>query len=215
MMSNDEWLIWQLADSAFPAGGLAHSNGLEAALQHGLVTDGASVEQFVRAGLRQCARGVLQFVRETWQHPDDFNSCDRHCDLFLNNHVTNRASRAQGRAMLAATGRIFATESILRLTETTRRSQSAAHLAPVFGVVLGSLGIGQTQTQTLFLFLFIRSTLGSAVRLGIIGPLEAQRIQSVIRPSSDFDSDVPVQTAPVLDLLQGTQDRLYSRLFQS
>lgn len=31
------WVMWQLVDSAFPAGGLNHSQGLEAAMQASLV----------------------------------------------------------------------------------------------------------------------------------------------------------------------------------
>ena len=33
----DEWVLWQLLDSAYPTGGFAHSGGLEAAWQHGEV----------------------------------------------------------------------------------------------------------------------------------------------------------------------------------
>ena len=108
-MAMDEWLMWQLVDSALPIGALAHSNGLEAAVQHGLVTDGKSLEEFVRASVRQCTRGILTFVGQTRSNPADFEIADRRCDLFLNNHVTNRASRAQGRAFLMAATRIFET----------------------------------------------------------------------------------------------------------
>ena len=39
-------LIMQLADSAFPAGGLNHSQGLEAAMQSGRVTSPAGLKLF-------------------------------------------------------------------------------------------------------------------------------------------------------------------------
>src|SRR5438477_193073 len=50
-------LIWQLADSAFPTGGFAHSFGLEAAWHHGGV-DGRSLPAFVRDAVGQVCRGV-------------------------------------------------------------------------------------------------------------------------------------------------------------
>jgi urease accessory protein len=214
-MTNDQWLIWQLADSAFPIGSLAHSNGLEAAVQHGVVTDSANLEAFVHAGLGQCVTGVLRFAVATRKAPEDFDRADQQCDLFLNNHVANRASRAQGRALLAASTRIFGNLALLNLTAQVRESNGPVHFPPIFGIVLGSLGISETQTSSLFLFLWVRSTLGSAVRMGVIGPLEAQRIQAGIRITAKLRGDHPMQTTPVLDLLQGTQDRLYSRLFQS
>jgi urease accessory protein len=80
---------------------------------------------------------------------------------------------------------------------------------------MATMDISKDQTDSLFLFLFLRSILGSAVRLGIVGPLEAQRILTRIRIETPIADAIPVQTAPVLDLLQATQDRLYSRLFQS
>jgi urease accessory protein len=38
---DEDWLLWQLADSAFPTGGFAHSGGLEAAWQHGEIRNSA------------------------------------------------------------------------------------------------------------------------------------------------------------------------------
>jgi urease accessory protein len=213
-MTGDEWLIWQLADTAFPVGGLAHSNGLEAAWHHGAVVDGPTLDAFVRMGLRQTARGTLRFVREARDRPEAFAEIDADCDLFLNNHVGNRASRAQGRAFLAATGRIFGMTCTEPLADAVRDGIAAAHLAPVFGAVMGGLHVSPARTDSLFLFMFARGCISGAVRLGIVGPLEGQQIQSRLQ-AEPGTSDSAVQTAPVLDLLQATQDRLYSRLFQS
>ncbi|HZH77778.1 MAG TPA: urease accessory protein UreF, partial [Archangium sp.] len=42
------WRVLQLADSAFPTGGFAHSGGLEAAVQQGEVRGREGLERFVR-----------------------------------------------------------------------------------------------------------------------------------------------------------------------
>ena len=38
-MQDLDWITWQLADSAFPAGGYAHSAGVESAMQAGVIHD--------------------------------------------------------------------------------------------------------------------------------------------------------------------------------
>ncbi len=69
----------------------------------------------------------------------------------------------------------------------------------------------------------LRGWISAAVRLNIVGPLEGQTIQHQLADAAEAVAtrfgevalDDVAQTAPLLDLWQGTQDRLYSRLFQS
>jgi urease accessory protein len=220
-----DWIIWQLADSAFPSGGFAHSGGLEAAVQSGVVSDPESFELFLQSALAQINRGVAHFTQACWESPDNFSAIDQDCDLFLNNHVSNRASRAQGRALLASASKAFsetADASLARCAQAARQGQSPAHFACVFGVLSRALNIPAPQSQNLLLFLHLRGYVSAAVRIGIVGPLQAQQIQSRATPLSGVPASAgtsPLPTAvqinPFLDLMQMTQDRLYSRLFQS
>ena len=77
--------------------------------------------------------------------------------------------------------------------------------------------------RQLFLFGAVRAATSASVRLGIIGPLAAQRMLYALHPLLDqalaeskgltaADASGP---APLIDAAQATQDRLYSRLFQS
>lgn len=211
------WLIWQLADSAFPSGGFAHSGGMEAAWQHGMIPDDESLTGFVRNSLKQLEKGSLAFVVEVWRDPTGFSEVDRRSDLFLNNHVANRSSRAQGRAFLAAVAGVFDQSAITTLVRDVRQNQEIGHFAPIFGLICREIGVNEATTAQLFGFVFLRSQISVAVRLGIIGPIQGQQIQAKLSSEIGFapSAGEPVQTAPVLDLVQATQDRLYSRLFQS
>jgi urease accessory protein len=217
------FLVWQLIDSGFPAGGFAHSGGLEATAQHGHVTDAAGVHAFARQALLQAGRGALPLVSAAHREPDTLAELDRFVDVFLSNPVANRASRAQGRAFLSSVGRSFPRANLARLEECVRHEQLCCHYAPLFGAVVNVLGVELLEAQRAFLFMGTRAVASAAVRLGLIGAYEAQELQTLL--SADIERTIArcgalaaadiAQAAPLADLCQSTHDRLYSRLFQS
>jgi len=226
-----DFLVWQLADSAFPTGGFAHSAGLEAAWQHGEVRNRGELLSFLETNLRQLGRAALPFVTTAHDAPERLVELDELCDAFLSNHVANRASRLQGRAFLTAAERIFmerGLQSVSTLQDeiTSKRTEVRApfaHFAPVFGASLRELAVPRDTTIRLFFFNHLRGLLAAAVRLNITGPMEAQILQhrlavlaeEMSARSATCTLDDLAQTAPLLDLWQGAQDRLYSRLFQT
>ncbi|SPE54605.1 Urease accessory protein UreF [Verrucomicrobia bacterium] len=218
-----DWLLWQLADSAFPTGGFVHSGGLEAAWQHGEVPNRAALERFIWASLGQCGRASVPLMTSAHAHPDLLAELDSFCESFLLNHVANRASRAQGRSLLVAAERIFNAPESLAGGAAKLTAPPCGHLAPVFGAITRRLGIARDDAGRLFLFLHLRGLIAAAVRLGIIGPLEAQTLQNcfagvaqeIWSRSQGLGLDDLAQISPLLDIWQGTHDRLYSRLFQS
>jgi urease accessory protein len=96
-------------------------------------------------------------------------------------------------------------------------------LAPVLGASLATLGVARDDALQLHLHATARGVVSAAVRLGIAGPGEAQRLQAasaatqraVLAECADLDPAEQCQTAPLVDLLGAGQDRLYSRLFTS
>ncbi|MCW8129120.1 MAG: urease accessory protein UreF [Planctomycetota bacterium] len=221
--SGTPWLLWQLADSAFPAGGYAHSGGLEAAVQQGEVAGAAGLHAYARAMLGQAGRASLPYVNAAHAEPERLPEWDRHCHVFLTNHVANRASRGQGRTLLAAFEKSFPNSGVQEVAKTFRAHKLHAHYAPMQGALLRVLEVPPRQAQELCLFLTLRGTLSAAVRLGVVGPFQAQQIQKDLAPEldavlercADLHAGCVAQTAPLADLWQATHDRLYSRLFQA
>jgi urease accessory protein len=213
-----DWLVWQLADSAFPSGGFAHSAGLEAAWQQGEI-DG--VEHFVRQVITQCGHGALPLVGAAHESLASLADLDELCDAFLSNAVANRSSRIQGVALLLAAERAF--PPVQPFATSVRDQRLAMHYTPLFGAVCAVIGVGRRPAQAIFLQLACRGVLAAAVRLGIIGSNAAQRLQAALAPHlqetldrcEHLAAEQISQTAPLVDLWQSMHDRIYSRLFQS
>jgi urease accessory protein len=243
-----DWLTWQIVDSAFPTGTFAHSWGLEAAWQQGDVDDLPALRAFLDATIRQTARGVIPLVNAAYHAPERLAQLDALADAFLLNAVANAASRVQGRTLLATVGRIWPGAAIVDLQArcaggtggsgvsaspvraadgmSGRGGEAASlhvHVAPVTGAAFRAVGLPLDTVQRAVLFAAARGVTSAAVRLGIAGSYEAQRLLFECGPLLDevasrcraWDDEDLAQTEPIIDLLQSAHARLYSRLFQS
>lgn len=206
--------LLQLSDSAFPSGAFAHSFGFEALRQLGQLRGEEALELRLSELIWHTAYGALPFLNDAFT--GDAVAVDRLADAFLSNHVANRASRAQGQSFLLAAEATFGPSPL-------RSVLPCSHVAVAMGAALKLALVELADARQLFLFGAVRGALSATVRLGVVGPLRAQGLMfglhalmdRALLKTASLVADDASGCAPLLDVSQGAQDRLYSRLFQS
>jgi urease accessory protein len=144
------------------------------------VADSADVRAFAMHSLAQCGRTALPIVTAAHSSLDDIIELGELCDVFLSNPVANRASRAQGRALLTSVARAFPDAPVAPIEASIRDNAMAGHYPPLFGGLFSLLDVNLLDTQRAFLFIASRGVSSAAVRLGIIGAYDAQTIQAAV-----------------------------------
>jgi len=133
----------------------------------------------------------------------DLSALDNLYAAMTLNHVAQRASKAQGVALISLYSKGFsrspslytfsgtgAEEHDLRMSKLferfklmVRREEIHGHLPVCWGALTAALGLSLDRSQYLHLFLHARSILSASVRLNEIGPYTAQQILlHVVRP---------------------------------
>lgn len=228
-----------MVDSLFPTGGFAHSLGLEAAMQEGLVV-ASSLRSFLSASLHQSANFALPIVFSSHQIFTTAGvdasalvasvlNLNKQAIALYSNHVARKASFAQGAALLRVAlftyGPSYPRVQLLSTlrTEAKKRKHGGIHHAVLFGAVCALLDVKAEPTQRMFLYVTTRDVLSAATRLNLVGPLEAARLQFEMTPVLEqvFQTkknrvvEDSYSSAPVLDLVQAMHDQLYTRIFNS
>ncbi|KAI0381721.1 UreF-domain-containing protein [Hypomontagnella monticulosa] len=239
-----------LSDSALPLGSFAFSSGLESFLAHTRrsgsgpshhLSSASSFSSFLPLSLSSYASTSLPFVLAAHRDPDPGNIAhlDDTLDAALICTVGRRASVAQGRALLAIWEKSFAGTvdpaarlapyaELLRSSPNTKSEDpppASAHLAPLFGAVAALCGMSIQQAAYVFMLGHVKALVSAAVRAGLFGPYQAQRIlggnevQVCLKEAVEREWGTPVeeagQSVPVMDLWIGRHELLYSRIFNS
>jgi len=215
------WALLQLADGSFPSGSFAHSAGLESALVlGGMPPSDRPLGAFLDRSLRQIGRSTLPFVQWAARDQARLQEIDDAYDATLPFAGPNRASRAQGRALTRAASHVW---DATAFAADHCAKGFPSHHAPVFGAIFAALGICPADTLAAYLHGAARTILSAAVRLGLTGPLEAQKLHAeraelldrLLIDVCDRDVEDSAQTSPLLEMFAALHDRLDGRMFQS
>lgn len=220
--------VLALSDSGFPAGGFAHSGGLEAAASFGATREPEDVRAFVEDTIDQaaCAQGpaLVAAYRAAADGIDlarVLRDLDALVDARTSGAVTNRASRTQGRTFFGTASGIFPAETAPLAAAV--KDLPYVHHAPVFGATMAALAIPLERAVSVYLFGQARGVLSAAVRLGLVGPSEGQTILDALGERLSAATTIAITTplaeaanvSPLLELRAQLHDALYARLFLS
>jgi urease accessory protein len=217
--------LMQLGDSALPSGGYAFSNGLESAHKSGVVPDAEVFETCLIDQLFQLRMGELPFIHSCYTpatlDEDSFVDLAAYYDAMQLVPAIRRASVVLGRNWLRLMGQFSDSQDVGIYGEWLTQAGLSAHLTPLFGATMRATGLSEEEAKLLFCHQFVRDQVSSAVRLSIVGPMEATRIHRNVLPACDdlMQDTIPYQEAsrwlPRWDIAQCQHDQLYTRLFQN
>ncbi|HLP40469.1 MAG TPA: urease accessory UreF family protein, partial [Fibrobacteria bacterium] len=144
-------------------------------------------------------------------------------DAFLSLPAPRRASLAMGQAWLRAMEGAHGSAAVKSLRPWLRAHDLPAHFLMAFAASLRAAGLPLGDAQALLLHMALRDQLGAAVRIGLVGSLQAQGLhQGCLALAEDLrlrqagrGHRASAKTAPMIEMGQAAHPYLYSRLFQS
>ena len=221
--------LLHFGDSAFPTGGYAHSFGLEAYCQAGVVRDAHGVERFLLAHLEGSAGpcdATAAVGTSRAMARGDVDACrrlDETVEAMKPARTVREGSRQMGRQTLRVAAALTGDGRLVAYHEAASGGGVPGHHAPAFGMAAGVLGWGADETATAFLYSTCALLVGAALRLLPLGQLEGQHVlwrlhPAIARIAREATARDPADLsafAPGLDIAAMRHARLETRLFRS
>jgi urease accessory protein len=216
LMYDRRLALMQLSDSFFPSGSFTLSHGLEALHQLGQIQSVKDFEDFLRLLLRyKVAPSDLVALIHAYRasNANDLATV-RQADLQLFAQTpiqeTREAQRKNGRALLMVAQSIWQDAQLETLHQNALHQQIQCLHPIIFAVVGRTATLSESDTILAFLHSLLTSLVSAAIRLGILGHIQAQvvlktmasDIEQVIQTASTMTLDEMWSCTPAIDIAQ-------------
>lgn len=218
-----------LADGRFPAGGHAHSGGMETAVATGRVTDMASLTAFLTGRLATAglAAAGLAAAACTLRHP--WLELDDEADARTPSPALRQVSRRQGRQLLRAARSLWPGSILdgLHWAPDEDATQAGPHQPVALGAAAAAAGLEPLDAAWATVFNAITGPASAAVRLLGIDPLSVHSLLAQMAADMDDVShraarcaegpleELPCPGSVLLDLFAQQHVSAEVRLFAS
>ncbi|MGE0008165.1 MAG: urease accessory protein UreF [Parvibaculaceae bacterium] len=188
-------LALQHADSQFPSGGFAFSQGLEAASQLAERLGGFDFPGFLAAQVRHrwAEADRVALVRAHRAHGDlaALSALDAEVEASTFMEGLRSGSKRNGTALLTTHARI-GTPGAPAYRAMVRAGEAHGHLAVVQGLLWRALDLDEATAVAMSGYQAVASLATAAIRLGLIGAIEAQRLIGEAMPLVRASGAIPV-----------------------
>ncbi len=227
LLSDQRWSLMQLSDSFFPSGSFTLSHGLESLIQSQQIRSTQDLRNYLELILHNKI-GSMDLVALRQSHAASTCNDDQKIQaidarlLAQTLLQTNRESQCKsGRALLMVARSTWSNPK-LDAIHTCIQTDKMHGLHPIiFGVVGQSIGLDEHNTVFAFLHSFLTGLCGAALRLGLIGHINAQillkemvpQLETIAQKPISMDLDDMWSCTPFIDIAQMTHSALTQRLF--
>jgi urease accessory protein len=204
-----------LADSRLPAGGHAHSGGVEQVIAVGIVTDPGSLMTFLRRRLHTAGAVAAGLAHAACTTPDadSLLVLDREADARTPSPASRAVSRQQGRGLVRVGRRAWPMALWDLLPDRP-------HHPVALGVAAAAAGLTGRDAASAAAYLSISGPATAAQRLLAMDPLTVAALTARLAPDVDAvagraTGELSAATDPLLDLLAEMHAARKDRFFAS
>lgn len=220
--------VLQFGDSLLPVGAFSFSNGLESAIQLGVVRDLGTLEEFARGAVEQAATSdgvalLAAFRAAATRDWDGIRRADRAVfDRKLNEEMRTMTVR-MGRKLAEMCGRVLGPAALGPWLDQIKDGTTPGCFPVGQALVFAALGLEERDAFAVHQYGVAVMMLNAALRLMKIHYLDAQAVLFEINAGAEaaydriagYELDDMAAFSPVFDILASLHVRAHVRMFMN